>query len=564
MKLKELSNIIIESILLENRVKDVKKKYPQLADGTGEYPIIDYFVANDPSGNNKYLEWMVKAMLHKPTIKTIGEILGSNEYEKDGIWGETAGFIKMLVGKFHNLLPYLVHKNDEGEEEGTTDLYQYKFTDSEMINYLIFDIEQATERKRKKDELEKAKKESDKIYADTNWLVVRPRTWESSCVYGAGTKWCTTNKSSSSHFVRETKDHFLFYVINRNLDSSNITYKVAWQIPFMKDYSEVIYDDGTINQNKIKLWNAEDNNFVRNSTTYIESIPIEVKLKIKNYMQSKMDVKYENMGYSEDPYIQALTEHLGLSEEDVDNIETADFTQYGMTIYTIESSGESYAVGTYDDVENAKREWAEQHVDDLGYEDVLSTYNPERYIYINDARYIAQDYAESRIGDLSDEEVLEEAKLDSKLKINVENWEVNKGIFESNEEEIDELESADELTEDEEQELKDLKLENEELKKDLEKDFKYIRNLLYEEFYESELYRLETDPLDWLWEMGYYNKKSNTFDKSVFKNRIIGINHDDLIYDMAEDLDYGYFSDDGEYSDVSIMGENYYIFSVSI
>ena len=112
MKLNELSNIIIENILLENRVKDIKKKYPQLVDGTGEYPIIDYFVANDPSGNNKYLEWMVKAMLHKPTAETIMDEIGDYSW-REGVWGDVAGFIVDLVKTFHKMLPYLVHKNDK-------------------------------------------------------------------------------------------------------------------------------------------------------------------------------------------------------------------------------------------------------------------------------------------------------------------------------------------------------------------------------------------------------------------------------------------------------------------
>jgi hypothetical protein len=124
MKTRELSKIIVENILLENRVKDIKKRYPELADSTGEYPIIDYFAANDPSGNNKYLDWMVKAMLHKPTIETIMSEVDDYEDDTSNV---AAYFIVDLVKKFHNLLPYLVTKDSNGKEEGTTDLYQYKF-----------------------------------------------------------------------------------------------------------------------------------------------------------------------------------------------------------------------------------------------------------------------------------------------------------------------------------------------------------------------------------------------------------------------------------------------------
>jgi 3-methyladenine DNA glycosylase AlkC len=66
-------NIILENIrkvLLENRVDDVKKKYPEV-----DPAIIDYFVKEDPSGNNKYLDWLVKAMTHGPTIQSVEDIL---------------------------------------------------------------------------------------------------------------------------------------------------------------------------------------------------------------------------------------------------------------------------------------------------------------------------------------------------------------------------------------------------------------------------------------------------------------------------------------------------------
>ena len=562
MKTRELSKIIVENILLENRVKDIKKRYPELADSTGEYPIIDYFAANDPSGNNKYLDWMVKAMLHKPTIETIMSEVGDYEDDTSNV---AAYFIVDLVKKFHNLLPYLVTKDSNGKEEGTTDLYQYKFTDGEMINYLRFDLERATERKKVKDELKDAQENSDKIYKDSNWLVVRPNTWEASCIYGAGTKWCTASKSSGNHFKRETNRNFLIYVIDKNLSSDNVKYKVAWQIPYRKSYSDIIFDDGMINDSVVKLWNAKDDNFVNDSISYIESIPLKVKLKIRDYMQGKMDVMYSDLGYSPDPKIQTLVEYLSLSEEDTESIEEETFTHYSMPIYTIRNIGDSYAIANEQEVNDAKMSWAEGYVDDLGYEEALTRVNnPSRYVYISDAQYIAQDFADSRIEDLSDEEVLEEAsRIRGGISGRVERYEINKGIFESNEEEIDELESKEELTTEEGVELDDLKLENRELEKDLEKDFMNIRNSLRDNYFEYEINRLEREPLDWLSEMGYFNPKTNEFEKSAFSG-LLGINRDELVQDLADDLDMEYFSDYGDYSELEMLGENYYIFKVDM
>jgi hypothetical protein len=52
-------------------------------------------------------------------------------------------------------------------------------------------------------------------YEDSEWLILRPFSFESSCKYGAGTKWCTTSESNPDHFFRYTKNGVLIYVINK-------------------------------------------------------------------------------------------------------------------------------------------------------------------------------------------------------------------------------------------------------------------------------------------------------------------------------------------------------------
>ena len=93
-------NIILESIrkvLLEGRIDDVKRKFPDV-----DPNVIDYFVQNDPSGNQKYLEWLVKAMTHDATIQSVEEILDEAMQFKT-----PDEFLMMLIKKFHELLPYL-------------------------------------------------------------------------------------------------------------------------------------------------------------------------------------------------------------------------------------------------------------------------------------------------------------------------------------------------------------------------------------------------------------------------------------------------------------------------
>jgi hypothetical protein len=70
-----------------------------------------------------------------------------------------------------------------------------------------------------------------KIFEDKNILIVRPLTYESSCKYGAGTRWCTTMAGQPSYFESYTKDdQGLYYIILKNFNKDNKFYKIAIHI----------------------------------------------------------------------------------------------------------------------------------------------------------------------------------------------------------------------------------------------------------------------------------------------------------------------------------------------
>jgi hypothetical protein len=145
----------VSNLLLEGRKEDVIKKYGK--DKEIEH-IINYFSENDPSGNNKYLEWMVKVYL------------GIGKHDS----GHVPTNISDMVVLFHRNLQRIKNK----------DINSYTF---DVLAEVVLEAEE----KRKEKELEKeAKKEKTVIYEDDNWLVVSPHSWKASCYYGAGTKWC--------------------------------------------------------------------------------------------------------------------------------------------------------------------------------------------------------------------------------------------------------------------------------------------------------------------------------------------------------------------------------------
>ena len=554
--------IILESIrgvLSEGRVEDIKKKFPNL-----DPKIIDYFVQNDPSGNQKYLEWMVKAISHKPTTQSIGNILNDNSFE-DGYWGGTAALISGLVNKFHRLLPYMVYTED-GVKQGTTDLYQYKFTDSEMINYLIFDLEWAEERKHRKEKEKELKKGIDKIYNDNNWLVLRPKTWEASCHYGAGTKWCTTSRETDRHFERETDRKSLIYVINKNLPPDNTRYKVAWQIPYVKKLDKILTDT-SVDFGRVKFWDAEDNPMNSQiANDYFLSIPEHIRKLIFSYVQNQINSFYENIGYSDDPNIQALIENLGISDEEKDSIYELPWTNFGMKVY--EYDGDGYSVANESQLDNAIGMWANDFLDNHGSSEAIDIVGGEwsRYVYVTDPEGIARELSDSYVEDMDEEDFLFDAGRYKNTKELLEDYQISSTVvtdLQEEENELDEKIANEEITATEySSELERIHKEWKELNTYLENKIKEIKKLLADNYYRNYYEEITDNPVRWLRDFGWW--EDNRPIPKALSNDIVSIDEDALLSDLEEILDVEYFSSTGNYETIRIEGERYYIFPTDI
>jgi hypothetical protein len=94
---------ILKRVLSEGRVEDAKSKYPQ------DTEVVDYFVSQDPAGNNKYLPWMMKTYKQAPE--------GARQQAKE--------LISQMIKGFHQHSARLEKK----------DINQYK-TLAELLNHL--------------------------------------------------------------------------------------------------------------------------------------------------------------------------------------------------------------------------------------------------------------------------------------------------------------------------------------------------------------------------------------------------------------------------------------------
>lgn len=177
----KFKDLIKESnLILEGRKEKAREKYERVPE-----EVFDIFVEADPSGNHKYIDWLMKS------------------WERDKCrsgWGcNRLGEAKKLMDNieyFHNN----THKYDQSDINNFTSLYEFgeKTIDARV--------------KLTKGEL---KKQANKLYDTGRYLVVEPESHGASCYYGAGTQWCTTMKHNPNYFNQYFKNSSLFYFINK-------------------------------------------------------------------------------------------------------------------------------------------------------------------------------------------------------------------------------------------------------------------------------------------------------------------------------------------------------------
>jgi hypothetical protein len=98
---------------------------------------------------------------------------------------------------------------------------------NETLDDFLKEYKKLKSEREKKKELEIKKTQVTRIYEDENVLVLRPLTYEASCIYGASTKWCTASKQSMEHFLNYSSTGGLYYIIFKKIPSDNIYHKVA-------------------------------------------------------------------------------------------------------------------------------------------------------------------------------------------------------------------------------------------------------------------------------------------------------------------------------------------------
>jgi uncharacterized protein YlxW (UPF0749 family) len=227
------SNMNFIRLIQEGRVDEFKSKYSQKFGKNN----VDSIIKSVPQ---KYLNWVGKnldVINFDESLSKLGPALDNFE-------------------KISSNLPI-------------TDLLQYKSI--EQLLTALNDYENRQRREVKKVE------GGNIVYDDGRYFVVNPLTHQSSCYYGRGTKWCTAAETDT-HFKRYNEDGKLFYILDRNLSTSDPYYKVALLKKF--DGDKTFYDakDETIKYgwiyNTDKLKNILDSVDDYLNSEYAEQIKI--------------------------------------------------------------------------------------------------------------------------------------------------------------------------------------------------------------------------------------------------------------------------------------------------
>ena len=135
-----------------------------------------------------------------------------------------------------------------GESISYYDLNKDRFQIREIRNYptvyhFMADVNEKKETLTKKEEKKIQKSGSVQIFSNDDVTVVRPVTYEASCYYGAGTKWCVASRDTDNHWLNYSKKGNLYYVFLNRYKSDNRFYKVAIQTFFDSDFDSSIYWD---------------------------------------------------------------------------------------------------------------------------------------------------------------------------------------------------------------------------------------------------------------------------------------------------------------------------------
>lgn len=95
--------------------------------------------------------------------------------------------------------------NELGDLVGSTDIFSFT-SHAEFLEYIENLVNLKSSKHKEKDAI--------KVFENSNLTIILPKTYEASCKYGAGTKWCIASRDTLEHWMSYTRSNWVpLYVI---------------------------------------------------------------------------------------------------------------------------------------------------------------------------------------------------------------------------------------------------------------------------------------------------------------------------------------------------------------
>ena len=236
----------ILQILNEGKKERLIDKFRPQLEGLSDDAIslAEQIIDNDPSVTKKYSEWGIKKFIDtvkNPTWNFESRppiTIASTAWTRAKMYHDIVEQLSPeKVEKMFNFLELEGHFSSE-ETENKIKSKPKDINSFDTIQDLLYFIEQYDEFLKVADDEKQIKKESERIYEDDRFLIIRPLSHKSSCYYGANTTWCTTTKDNDDYFNKYTSRGKLYYILDKK--SNNRTYgKMALLVPHGKGAYEI-------------------------------------------------------------------------------------------------------------------------------------------------------------------------------------------------------------------------------------------------------------------------------------------------------------------------------------
>lgn len=185
--MEKLRYIILEQLINEGRLEDMIKKYSNTDENLTDASIRK-LSESDPSGNNKYLDWMC----NQYKIYEFQPIIDIVKCFHENVNRITEKSVTSAYGS--QILPRI--------KSAPKDINSYPNVQTLEIlcKYFEENLPRTSSRV--------------KIYEDDRWLVVSPLTHKASCDYGSFSSWCVST-SNADYYDRYTRDGVLIFFIDK-------------------------------------------------------------------------------------------------------------------------------------------------------------------------------------------------------------------------------------------------------------------------------------------------------------------------------------------------------------